>query len=347
MGQIGILTWYFGANYGALAQSVAMNHTIRSLGYESVMINYKPEGYWKTVLRSNLPPKRKRLRYINQTMNGIRKCVSLSKYRYFEESSKVRSASEIDAMGLDCVVLGSDAIFNMDHPLWTPLYYGVGMQAKKVAYSPSCEYLDQNTELPEDCKRSLKEMAAISVRDVNTQKLVCKNTGVSPVITLDPTFLYDFKEVKSDLEMKNYILIYSFSDWAEYRKQIKDYAKQNGLSIVVVGRQADWADYSFPEASFEEWINCFRNAKFVMTDSFHGTVFALKNQKQILLCGRPDKESKIRSLLHQLDVTIGIYQGESVEEYFQANTIDYGVTQEAIDREREKSLDYLRKALKE
>lgn len=70
-------------------------------------------------------------------------------------------------------------------------------------------------------------------------------------------------------------------------------------------------------------VSSFSFAELVITDSFHGTVFSLKNQKQIVLCGRKDKESKIRSLLDQLDIKISIYDGESIDKYLVKNTIDY------------------------
>ena len=52
--KVGILTWYFGANYGAKAQAYALQQTILKLGYEVCMINYKPEVYKKVNIGTNL-----------------------------------------------------------------------------------------------------------------------------------------------------------------------------------------------------------------------------------------------------------------------------------------------------
>lgn len=346
MKRVGIMTWYYGANYGAIAQSVALYNTVCSLGYECVMINYRPPKYLKTIIEANIPKKGKRLRYIGETIKGLNKCVSLSKTKkYLQESKKVSTAKEIDDLQLDCIIFGSDAIFNIKHPLCDSLYYGVGIQTKKITYSPSCEYLDANTKLPDEYRKSLLEMTQISVRDKNTYELIQRNINYKSFITLDPTFLYDFSDICSNEKLENYILIYSFSDWSEYKNQILNYAKKKNLGIISLGMQRDWADKSFADASFEIWIDSFRNAEFVITDSFHGTVFSLKNQKQIVLCGRIDKAAKINSLLEQLNVNINMYRGENIEKYLEGNYINYKFVQTCIESKKKESLEYLKKAL--
>lgn len=346
MKRVGIMTWYYGANYGAIAQSVALYNTVCSLGYECVMINYRPQEYLKTVVGANIPKKGKRLWHMGETIKGIKKCISLSKTKeYLQESKKVKTAKEIDDLQLDCIIFGSDAIFNIKHPLCDSLYYGVGIKTKKITYSPSCEYLDVNTELPSEYRKSLLEMKQISVRDQNTYDLIKRNIDYEALITLDPTFLYDFSDISSSEKLENYILIYSFSEWSEYKTQIINYAKKNNLEIISLGMQRDWADKSFTDSSFELWIESFRKAEFVITDSFHGTVFSLKNNKQIVLCGRSDKAAKINSLLQQLSVNIDVYKGENLEQYLEKNYINYNRVQISIESRKEESVEYLKKAL--
>lgn len=345
MKHIGIMTWYFGANYGAVAQSIALYRTIKQLGFDCDMIKYRPEKTLKTILVANIPPKGKRFKELGKTIHALKKCIKLSEHKYITETKRVRNAKEIDALGLDAIVFGSDAIFNYKHPLFTPLYFGADIKTKKLSFSPSCEHADVNCVLPEECTRSLREMSGLSVRDSNTSALVHKNTGIEPIITLDPTFLQDFSDISAPISDERYLLVYSFSNWEVYKESLTSYAHDHGLKIISAGNQFDWADQSFPEASFEMWISAFRDAALVLTDSFHGTAFSLKNHKQIILCGRDDKKSKIASMLAQLDAAIDIYHGESVEQYLQNNRIDYLRTQKRIDEENEKANAYLTKAL--
>ena len=345
MKRIGIVTWYFGANYGGLAQSIALYRTIKEMGYESVMVNYKPTGALKTIIVINIPKKGQRIKKLGNTIQGLRKCYRLTRTRYFTETSKVRSAEDIDRLGLDCIVFGSDAIFNIRHLIFTPIYYGVGVKTKKITYSPSCEFASEESVLPQEYIVSLKEMAAISVRDINTYSLVKNNTGLEPAITIDPTFLQDFSDINCQICKDKYLLIYSFSDWGVYKNIIISYSREKGLKIISIGKQLDWADQSFADASFEMWISAFRDAEIVLTDSFHGTVFSLKNNKQIILCGREDKKAKICSLLNQFGANISIYQGEPIDQYLLNNRIDYSVTQPKIANEIQKSKQYLIAAL--
>lgn len=345
MRKIGIMTWYYGANYGALAQSIALYNAIKNQGYDCAFINYKPKKYIKTLRYANLP-KRRELYRIDRVIDGLRKIKNLSTTSYFTVTKPVKSVAGINGLGLDKIVFGSDAIFNIKHPMCESLFYGVGITCKKVTYSPSCEYLDPEYVLPNEYKKSLCEMEKISVRDVNTYNLVEKNTGIKPQITLDPTFLYDFAGIGEDVCQDKYLLMYSFSAWNVYGSQISTYAKKNGLKIVCLGQRVKWADISIENATFEQWIGAFRKASIVMTDSFHGTVFSIKNGKQIILCGRKDKRAKIDSLLKQVGITIDVFEGEKVEQYLEKNTIDYAEKQPVIDREIEESRKYLVDALR-
>lgn len=345
MKHIGIVTWYFGANYGALAQSIALYRTIKGMGYNCDMVNYKPKNYVKTIIVTNIPKKGHRLKEFGKTVYGLKKCYRLTRYKYITETRHVSKPEEIDQLGLDCIVFGSDAIFNIRHLLFTPVYYGVGIHTKKITYSPSCEFASEGSVLPEEYISSLKEMSALSVRDTNTYTLVKNNTGIVPEITLDPTFLEQFEDIDCPISESDYLLIYSFTDWKLYKDSIIGYAREKGLKVISIGKQLDWADKSYPEASFEQWISAFRGASVVLTDSFHGTVFSLKNEKQIILCGRDDKKAKINSLLKQFDINIELFKGERVEQYLQRNSIDYKMAKSIIDREIQKSHDYLKRAL--
>ena len=344
MKRVGIMTWYYGVNYGALAQSLALYRTIQSLGFECELINYKPKTYLKTIRNSNLPKRREFYR-LDRWVSGLQKIRKLSTTEYFTVSDRVHSAKEINDKNYDVVVFGSDAIFNTDHPLCDSLYYGVGINTRKITYSPSCEYLSPATKLPKSYVDSIKEMTAVSVRDVNTFEFIRNNTGIDAQITVDPTFLYSFSEIGQRVCSEKYLLFYSFSNWNEYCVKITSFAAEHSLKIVCVGQKVSWADISIENASFEQWIQAFRDAELVVTDSFHGTVFSLKNRKQLVLCGREDKKAKISSLLKQFDITIGIYKGELIDEYLSRNSICYEEKQEKINLEVAKSIEYLKNAI--
>ncbi len=344
--KVGILTWYRGANYGARAQSYALQQIIKGMGYEVYMIDYRPKKNSRINIKSNIN-RRQAIKNPSVIIDGIKRCKKFANVNIrYNLTERCRNASDIDNLGLDYVVFGSDAIFNVRHPLCLSVYYGVGIvKSKKVAFSPSCEYLDPNYKLDPEYVASLKEFTSISVRDNNTAQLVFNNTGRDALITLDPTMLYHFDEVNAKLPLTEYILLYSFSDWGVYSEAIREFASEKNLKIFAVGQRCKWADISVSDAAFDLWISAFRNAKYVVTDSFHGTVFALKNNKELILLGRKDKASKIKDLLSQLSIKREFYDGRiSLKEYL-SEPIDYDTADLKLEELANKSKRYLEEAL--
>lgn len=345
MNKIGILTWHYGANYGAKAQSYALQQTIKSLNYDVSMINYRTKGYKKVNYETNTEIKNKWLHPI-RVLNGLKRCFNFTNTeRLYNETDAVTGYEDINKLGFDAIVLGSDAIFNVLHPLYNDIYYGVGLNACKILYSPSCEYLSPDFELSDGCKKSLREMKGYAVRDLNTKKLILNNIGVESQITLDPTFLYSFDDIKYNLKIDDYILIYSFNDLGEYSKSIVEFAKKNDLQIVSVGKEYKWANINYSDACFELWIESFRHARYVITDSFHGTVFAIKNSKDFVVCSHEGKVAKIASLLKDLSINRSFYDGNiSIEDYLETR-IDYENVSEKLSNMVLDSRNYLKNAL--
>ena len=345
--KIGILTWYYGANYGAKAQAYALNHVVSHVGHTVQMVNYKTNGFEKVNIGTNLNVERAKhhpVLYL-KCLWRVKNFWEVNKY--FNESIVIRKGEDVDSLGLDCVIFGSDAIFNVNHKLFEKIYMGVGIKkTKKVSYAPSCEDLNPNYKLSKECIDSLRQFSNVSVRDENTKRLLKNNVGIDAVEVLDPTLLYDFVDISTRWDEKDYILIYTFSDWSIYQKQIQLFAKDHGLKIIAVGRYCKWAYRSYTAASFEQWICSFRKATYVLTDSFHGTVFSIKNNKQMILCSRPDKRAKIESLLNDARIQRKFYDGkESIETYLQAVTIDYQEVNQSMKKLVDFSMAYLQKSL--
>ena len=332
MKSVGIMTWFFAANYGAKAQAYAMQKVLESLSYDAYMINYKPmlacaKEFWSEHNKPVTTIKR---------FNSLRKAI-----RLFNLTKTVKDATDVNLLNFDSIIFGSDAIFNVLHPMFNPIYYGVGITTNKIAFSPSCEYLSPQTVLEEDIKKSLKEFRGISVRDKNTAELISTNIDVKPIITCDPTILYNYDEIDEFPIDDNYLLVYSFSDWKDYSDKVKKYAKTNGLKIVSVGQKCTWSDMDLNSCSLEVWISAFKHASIIFTDSFHGTVFSIKNNKDFILCGRKDKSAKICSLLNDLCIDKQFYKGNDIENYLNQK-IDYKTVNDRLNEIKNISIDYLK-----
>lgn len=345
--KVGIMTWYFGANYGAKAQSYALMKTLSGMGHDTYMVNYKPDVY-KSMNRHTSINIKKRKYHPFLVLKGLLRNRRFEQFNsHYNETKKIIKFDDVDQLKLDYVVFGSDAIFNVWHKLFRYIYMGVGInKTKKISYAPSCEYLDPDYELDRECIDSLKQFCALSVRDENTGKLLKKNIGLSAKRVLDPTLLYDFNDITCKWREDKYILIYSFFDWEQYQNQLREFANSKGLKIIAIGRYCKWADKSYMAASFEQWICSFRNAAYVFTDSFHGTVFAIKNNKELILCARSDKEDKIKSLLVDFGIDRPFYDGSmSIDQYIEDYPMDYNTINQKKNNLVKESLLFIDKSI--
>ena len=344
--KVGIMTWFYGHNYGAQLHSYALQQTILKLGYDCVMISFYPDNLTKKNILMNLNYKdRKRhpflaMRCLKRNYNFYRE-----KNALFNQSRRVHTAAEIDALNCDVIVLGSDEIFKVSHPFFDPLFYGVGIESPCITYAPSAGQTDMNTALPDSIKDALRKIKALSVRDFYTRDLIKFNTGLTAKIVLDPTLLYEFQGFSNEFPQKNYLLIYSFDTLDEYKEKIGEYASNHHLSIICIGRYCRWADKSYDSIGVKDWVGAFEKASVVVTDSFHGTVFAVKNRKPFIIIGRSDKLNKIDALLNDTGIVRPYYDVSiSVEQYL-SDKVDYVSVAKKLNAKKSQSLSFLKNAL--
>ena len=346
--RIGILTWYYAMNHGARAHTYALLHTLRKMGYEAEIIAYKPwrsykdiERYW--FVTRNIPLMLEKFKY--------RLSFKLTEKDYKFLSRKVRSAKEIDNLGYDLIILGSDEIFNIKHLITSKdyTYFGVGIEkTSMITYAVSCGQSEEKVQWPMEVINSVKRIKALSVRDVNSQRIIEANTGRKAELVLDPTLLFDFSSLADkDWSYRDYILIYAFGFIDDYKEQIINYAKEYSKKIICVGNKYEWADVNIKYPSQYQWYAAFEHASLVITNSFHGTIFALKNNKPFVIIFMDDKVTKISNLLEQLGIKYEehlLTRKNSVKECLK-NPLVFGDINLKIEKEYNISINYVRKGL--
>lgn len=345
MKKIGILTWWFGANYGAKAHSYALQNVISHLGYECEFISFFPKKYKAINLKMNLDKNHREKSFI-RTINGLGRLKELNDINYiFKFSQKVQTAEEIDALGYDLIILGSDEVFNIHHPMFNDIYFGVGLMTPCITYAPSSGYVGAETVLPNNIRNSLSNLKAISVRDYHTQELLKNNGILNTSVVVDPTLLYNFSDIIEEVAYDKYLLVYSFSKWNEYANAFRDYANEKGWKILSIGRYCEWADLSLDKISFSGWISAYRKAEMVVTDSFHGAIFSIKNNKNIILLGRDDKKDKIQDLFRLLSIEKPFWDGtQAIRDYITC-TDDIDVSNNSVKKEINKSYLWIENTL--
>lgn len=132
----------------------------------------------------------------------------------------------------------------------------------------------------------------LSVRNTMSQAMVKKLCRRESQIVADPTLLCDVNILASNPELpyKQYALLYALSRdrFEKLSCQFAQFRKELELPIVAIKSDVlqPWPingiDYEIPNPGIEQWLGLFRDAAFILTDSFHGTLYAVKNQVPFL-----------------------------------------------------------------
>lgn len=292
--KIGILTYHYGYNFGGVLQCYALQQTLKDLGYKDIhIINCIPSKI-KFYL-GGIPRKRKlstlydlylRFRYGEKCRNSFNEFREkyLNQTPYIKRKSLPQYVKDYDAL-----IVGSDQIWNIREQTdgmffldWTPQFKG-----KKISYAPCCGKNEVNEKYRNNLKRALNNFNFLSVRNRETQSFVERIIEKKPVIVPDPTCLYNFNEfiTNKNIVKEKYIFTYILGEEINGGNKaaislIKDkYPGRKIIASVIAysnPKKIEWADEVRYHLSPIEWLNMIKNADFVYTDSFHGTIFSMK-----------------------------------------------------------------------
>lgn len=216
-----------------------------------------------------------------------------------------RALADYDIVGTDfafedsdLLVFGSDEVWNLGRKNITdyPALWGSGLTGGvRVSYAPAANGADlASAPCVDDFKRSLDGFELLSARDAVTQQSVSEVTGRYVEVVCDPTLLLDvdrYRELQHITDLENYLLVYSYGpNMTEADiSSIQSFARSHGLKIVSAGFRLPWCDACVPAGPFE-FLGFMDKADYVVTDTFHGTVFASIYHKRYASFGRTNSK---------------------------------------------------------
>ena len=356
-------------NFGSLLQSYALKRMLEERGCHVSFIDIVPneedqkllEGSSSLVFHEGEPggsiwSKLKKLdRY---TLNRLRvKKLSKIQEQKFEDFRRDFLGINQNAQNdFDLCVIGSDEVFNcMSKTGWgfTSQLFGNVPQAKRVMfYAASCGSTKLEHLPPRVAQRiseTFRNVSAFSVRDKNTAQFVAGLANIIPEEHLDPVAVANFSAELSTVELPKvcsepYCVVYSYynriSDPDEIC-QIQSFCRQRGLRILAVGAPQKWIrDYLVLDPF--EMLNVFANADFVITDTFHGTIFSAKYAKRFAVLVRESNSNKLEDLVQRLSL-----QAHRITDIFELEKA-YGVEKQErtlkvfLAEQQQKTISYLR-----
>lgn len=331
--KIGILTFWTGQdNYGQILQCYALQAYLKQQGHEAFLVRYAPKAVGLQAKLKRAVSPGTLLAYL-KTRRSVRRAETFRKAhpRHFSDFLKehIASSSELyrslDELRTappeaDAYIVGSDQVWNRSIGLndfgrgW---FLDFGAPAtKRFSYAASFGM----KELPEDYRRFfsplLAKFDAVSVREQEGTDF-CRKMGRSDaVLVCDPTLLLrkeDYCALIPDnagTQEKKPLLCYMLGHACAFPKDVLDaFVAEKGLELHYVPSQgAENLDYyaKVETPTVQGWLRLYRDAEYVVTNSFHGTVFAILMQKKFLALPLSGKSSgmngRLESLLTELDL---------------------------------------------
>ena len=209
----------------------------------------------------------------------------------------------------------------------------------------------KNYEVEEEIGTYLKRFNSLSVRDNNSAEIVEKLCGIIPYQHFDPTLISNLEELKwKECKLDRFMVVYGyerrFSE--EEGAAIMSFAQKRQLTVVTLNAPQIFGDVLI-RCRPDELLGYFAKAEYVVTDTFHGTIFSVLYHKPLaVFCRTPDdthysNQNKLIDLIEKLKIKERhVMLPEMIEE-----TLERDIDYEAIDRirvlERERALSYLRK----
>lgn len=344
--------WY-GFNYGSLLNGYAEYKLLKNMGKEVLML-HKPIAPGAPI--------------IDREITEGHNVSFVNKYYDAEDISPRYTYDELKSLNeiCDCFCAGSDQIWNYELSFHENLYMPFVEDDKKlISFSTSFGHKKDKTpiECRERIKSYLERYSAISVREKFDVEILKNNYGLVGQLVFEPVFCLDKKYYEELIlnskfnEEEPYILTYILDPNEEKRNAIIYYAKQLGVKVInlldgdTYVREKNRKILNLPNIleniEAEDFLKTFYNAKYVITDSFHGTAFSIIFNKPFLSIGNYGRGfERFIDLLSRLDLMDRLVDPRAIphdKKYLKP--IDYTDVNEIIKRESRYTIEWLKNAV--
>jgi len=319
MSKIGIITHYYDSNnYGGMLQAYALVKCLENLGYNVEQICYSTiNPITKRKLSVKECIKSLSVRLIGNGLNIRKKA-----FKNFEEkiahSDRVYTASTIYHANDDyeIFITGSDQVWSFRWFVSSYFLDFVLSNKTKIAYAASMGASSLTPEDSSKLKEYIIDYSAISLREKDSADFVQTLTNLNVQNTVDPTLLLDNDEWTRISEKKivgeKYIFCYFLGRDKNIRKLAKQFAKTKKIKLVTLPNLQHhlevndlfFGNLKLYDVDPGDFISLIRNAEYILTDSFHATVFSGIFEKRYVVFGRAGgmkMNNRVKNLLELLD----------------------------------------------
>ena len=364
--KIAQITWITYPNFGTFLQAFALQYTLSKYNVDCYIIDDRIYANNQSYIRSLASKIFFSLRHRNLYLFDqikIERQYNNFKKKFIKIDNTWSTFSELNNK-YSIFICGSDQIWSPILPNHYDGFYFASFasnSAKKIAYAPSLGSKTYREEFAELVRPWLDSFNALSAREETGAHILSEITGITDIpVVLDPTLLLTHSEW-SEFERQNgnnpvkkkdaYLLAYFLTFNEKYLEKTREIANAKGLKLILINNILGLSKYS------DEIINCgpleflsaLAGCNYFITDSFHGSIFALQLHKPFLTLKRFKDESynsqnsRIENLFRLCDIKDNFLDETSYSSL--PIEPDWKRIEKLISIERQKSLNYLKMAL--
>jgi len=376
--KIGILTQPLQTNYGGLLQAYALQIVLKKMGHDVLTIDVQKRDpsfiikglsiikrFIRSVSNSNTVirawPTKKEKKIIGQhTSRFIKENIATTTQMF-----SIKYNSHIKNYKFEAYIVGSDQVWRPSYSISILDYFfnflNKDDKAKRIAYAASFGNDDWEFSIKEtdDVKELIKRFDFISVREDSAVNICNEYLKVDAEWVLDPTMLLLKDEYIALIEKDNIskskgeLMCYILDGSHEKDKIIQGISKKLSLKLNSVIAEAKFSDVGksgidkciFPPIT--EWLRGFLDSKFVITDSFHGTVFSIIFNKPFITIANTERGiTRFTSLLKMFELEDRLITTDKEFDFNKLNQkIDYLKVNRILEKEKKRALVLLKNSI--
>lgn len=365
--KINTITCHDVYNLGASLQAYALQTYLENCGHEVRIIDYKPpylSGHYKLWGKANPLFDKPLLRFAYNIAKLPGRLVGLKRKKVFDDftqnylhlTPRYHSYEELqqNPPEADAYVAGSDQIWNTLFPNGRDAAFYLGFVPdgkRKISYAASFATCQVEDKFRPFVEQALRGLDRVSIRERISLPLLASLGRTDGVAVCDPVFLLSSMEWDAILRKEereqprgNYVLVYDFEHSPAVRNIAVCIAEQSDCHIFSVGAfREKYTDRNFVNVGPMEFLSLVKNARFVISNSFHATAFSLIFHRPFCVVNRLEGiNERMRSLLEDCELgerLVSDYASSLMEE------INWPCVQGLLDGNIVESKNYLKEAL--
>lgn len=352
-----IITFHAVQNYGAIMQAYGLQEVLKLFFKEIEFLDYRPKYVYDSYKLFQTFTVPSLVRSILSFNSRFKKKNRFSRFLKANLKFSEVTGESYDAFSnyhTDYLFLGSDQIWNPEITKgFDPVYFGSFLDTKNikiVSYAASFGSSTFSDEEKTCIKEYVDKIDMLSVREDAASDLL-KSMGYAVDVVVDPTILAGAECYKKHIVPINepkYVLLFSLSQNEESVKHAMKIAKYLGVELIEVtnGRKPLFKKNRkiIYDAGPEEFLSYIYNAEYVVTDSFHGTVFSILFHRPFSTIIHKTRGERMRTLLKNVGLTNRL--SCDFDKQLLHDSIDWAKVESKIFDLREESLRFIERLIK-